>query len=176
MSSSDLTPTLVSKENDNHSDFYNLQTGAPDTTDRGEQIVRSKEVLMRITPAEVHLAKGAPVDFTVHIKALHDFDTAHPLVLRLLPVVGRGTARFATPDAEFVVGEPVVRTRDGIIEVTMKATDAAAKVIITTEYPADWWAGTTSVLVEVNDSVESHHLEGTVIVADRVPAAWKRNQ
>lgn len=169
-----MTSTLVLTENDNHSDFYDSPAGVSDTANRGEQIVRTNEVLMRITPAEVHLSKGAPVNFTVHIKALQDFDTAHPLVVRLMTVEGRGTARFAAPNAEFVAGEPVVRTRDGIIEVTMKATDVAAKVVVATEYPADWWAGFTSVLLEVRGHVQSHHLKGTVFVADRVPAAWKR--
>lgn len=176
MSSSDMNSTLVSTENDNHSDFYNLPEGVSGATCRGEHIVRSKEVLIRITPAEVHLPRGAPVNFTIHIKALQDFDASHPLMLRLLPVTGRGTANFAMPDATLVVGKPAVRARDGIIEVTMNATDVAAKVVIATEYPADWWAGFTSVQVVVGDSLQPHHLEGAVYVADRVPAAWKRYQ
>jgi len=122
----------------------------------------------------VRIIATAPVDFTVHIKALQDFDTKHPLVVRLLPVLGRGSARFARPDTTVVSGKPVVKADGERIVITMKKTDEAARVIVNTEYPADWWAGFTKVRVDVGETMPAHSVEASVIVADRVPTSWQR--
>ena len=176
MSKPNTNMTTRSIEDDNDPGFYAPLEWASDPGDslHGFDALQPTGFLVRITPAQVDLPKGAPVDFTVHIKALQDFDTEHPLVVRLLPVLGRGSARFARPDTTVVSGKPVVKADGERIVLTMKKTDEAARVIVNTEYPADWWAGFTKVRVDVGETMPAHSVEASVIVADRVPASWQR--
>ena len=145
-------------ENDDSREFY---TSGRDQVIR--DVVCTAGYLVRITPARVDLPKGAPVDFTIHVKALRDFDSANPLILRLTPTSGRGTVKFADPK----IGED--RT-----VITMKTTDPVARVIVKTSYPADWWAGFTNIRVEIQDNTSIRFVEASVVVADRVPSAWHR--
>jgi hypothetical protein len=145
-------------ENDDNREFY---TSGRDHVIR--DVVCTPDYLVRITPARVDLPKGAPVDFTIHVKALRDFDSASPLTLRLAPTLGRGTVQFADP-----------KTGDGRIVITMKTTDPVARIIVKTSYPADWWAGFTTIRVDIQDKTSVRYIEANVVVADRVPSAWHR--
>ena len=177
MSKSNTNMSIVSIQDDNDPGFYVPPEGAtdPSYSRYASDAVQVTDFFVRITPAQVDLPKGAPVDFTVHIKALQDFDITHPLVVRLLPILGRGSASFARPDTTVVFGKPAVKVDGERIVITMKKTDEAARVIVRTEYPADWWAGFTKVRVDVGETVPAHSVEASVIVADRVPAAWQRS-
>ena len=105
---------------------------------------------MRMTPGTVELDKGVPVDFTVHVKALRDFDDLTPIILELRPVVGRGSARFGLPVATSAPGEPDIRLDGERIVITMNRTDKAARVFVHTDYPADWWAGFSKFSIEAH--------------------------
>jgi len=136
---------------------------------------------MRMTPGTVNLTKGEPVDFIVHVKALRDFEGLNSLVLKLEPVLGRGTANFVQPEAMSVPGEPEIRLDGERIVITMKRTDKAARVTVHTDYPPDWWAGSTKVSVGAQTiqgapqpSVFAKTVEGNVVVTDRTPETWKR--
>ncbi len=114
------------------------------------------------------------MDFTIHIKAFRDFDAASPLILRLAPTLGRGTAICAQPDIGGAGQAKVTRDGDRIV-VTMKKTDQTARVIAKTAYPADWWAaGFTTVRVDIQESTSIRFVEASVVVAVRIPAAWLR--
>jgi hypothetical protein len=170
-----IANTTIDRD-DNNSGFYAMPEGACDPSyslNGPEDLQHSIGFFLRITPAQVTLLKGAPVDFTVHIKALQDFDVAHPLVVSLLPVLGRGSAAFARPDTAVVCGQPAVKVDGERVIITMKKTDEAARVVVHTEYPPDWWAGFSTVRVHVGETVPAS-VEATVIVADRVPASWQR--
>jgi len=174
MSQSIANTTIV--QDDNDSGFYAMPEGAcdPSYSLNGPEALQAPiGFFLRITPAQVTLPKGAPVDFTVHIKALQDFDAAHPLVVSLLPVLGRGSAAFARPDTTVVSGQPAVKADGERIVITMKKSDEAARVIVHTEYPPDWWAGFTTVRVHVGETGPAS-VEATVIVVDGVPASWQR--
>jgi hypothetical protein len=134
-------------------------------------VVRTPNYSVRITPALVDLLRGAPVDFTIHVKALRDFDAASPLVLRLARTLGRGTASFGEPESDVVGKAKVTKDGDQVV-VTMKSTDQAARVIVKTVYPADWWAGFTRVRVDILENTSARFVEASVVVADRSPAAW----
>ena len=173
MSSTLFNPLTPLEGNDNEAGFYSpLMEEAGSAGDEVDR-VRSGEVLMRITPGEVHLTRGAPATFTLHIKALRDFSAADPLVIRLLPVKGRGTACFPAMDTALTLAKPHVRTDDQKIVMTLNASENAVKILVSTTYPADWWAGFSKLSAEIGDSVQSHVIEATVFVTDRAPAAWK---
>jgi len=173
---SELIANTKTVQDDDNAGFYALIEGAfdPSYSLNGSEASQPNEVLLRITPAQVTLPKGASVDFTVHIKALRDFDDTHPLVVCLLPVLGRGSARFVRPATAVVSGKPTVKADGERIIITMKKTDGAARVIVRTEYPPDWWAGFTTVRVHVGETLPGYSVEATVIVTDRVPASWQR--
>lgn len=164
----------VPVEDDNDPGFYVAPAGTTAPISLG-YIGRPQDggFFIRITPAQVDLPKGAPVDFTVHIKALQDFGTSCPLVVGLLPVLGRGMAYFAIPDTSVVSGKPVIELDGEKVVITMKKNDEAARVIVHTEYPPDWWGGSTKVRVNAGNSTPAASVEATVIVSDRVPAAWR---
>jgi hypothetical protein len=135
MSKSNTNIMTRSIQDDNDPGFYAPLEAASDPGDslHGFDALQPAGFFVRITPAQVDLPKGAPVDFTVHIKA----------------------------DGERIV-------------ITMKKTDEAARVIVNTEYPADWWAGFTKVRVDVGETMPAHSVEASVIVADRVAVSWQR--
>ena len=155
-------------ENDDNWEFY---TSGRDPVIH--DVVCTPDYLMRITPARVDLPKGAPVDFTIHVKALRDFDSASPLVLRLAPTLGRGTVQFADPGIGDV-GQSIVHSNLDRIVITMKTTDPVSRVIVKSSYPADWWAGFTTIRVEIQEGTSSRFIEANVVVADRIPSAWHR--
>ncbi len=160
---------------DNDVAFYSCPAGTvePRTLGYCDPALQSPDFLIRITPGTVMLPKGTPIAFTIHVKALRNFNTANPLVLKLLPVQGRGSAAFASRIAIVQSGKPTIaRDKDRII-ISMKKSDCAARVVIDTDYPPDWWSGFTTIEVICGDS-QTSSVEGHVIVADRVPAAWTR--
>ena len=182
-----MSYTIGSTQNDSDIRFYIPPDGATDTKALGyaDQTGLAQDFLMRMTPGTVELDKGAPVDFTVHVKALRDFDDLNPIILELRPVVGRGSARLGLPVATSAPAEPDIRLDGERIVITMNRTDKAARVFVHTDYPADWWAGSSKVSIEahmqptvkVQPQPASFALcvEGNVIVKDRMPETWRRS-
>ena len=178
--------TIESSQNDCDTRFYIPPDGATDTKALGyaDQTGLALDFLLRMTPGTVELDKGVPVDFTVHVKALRDFDDLNPIILELRPVVGRGSARFGLPVATSAPSEPDIRLDGERIVIRMNRTDKAARVFVHTDYPADWWAGSSKVSIEAHmePTVKAQPqrawfvlgVEGNVIVKDRMPETWRR--
>ena len=176
-----MSYTIGSTQNDSDIRFYIPPVGATDTKALGyaDQTGLALDFMMRMTPGTVELDKGAPVDFTVHVKALRDFDDLNPIILELRPVVGRGSARLGLPLATSAPGEPEMRLDGERTVITMNRTDKAARIFVHTDYPADWWAGPSKVSIEahmqptakVQPQPASFTLcvEGNVLVKDRMP-------
>ena len=176
-----MSYTIASSQNDSDTRFYVPPDGATDTKAMGyaDQTGLALDFLLRLTPGTVELDKGAPVDFTVHVKALRDFGDLNPIILELRTVLGRGSARFGLPVATSAPAEPDIRLDGERIVITMNRTDKAARVFVHTDYPADWWAGLSKVSIEahVQATVKGQPqparfalwVEGNVIVKDRMP-------
>src|SRR3954470_1556645 len=131
-----MSKSTDTTQSDNDPGFYAPPQGTNDSRALGyADPVLAPRFLMRVTPGEVNLVKGAPVDFTIHIKALADFGKEQPLTLTLEPVIGRGSCNFAEPNHSVVEGNPTITLHDGRITITAKSTDNAAKVILHTDYP-----------------------------------------
>ena len=105
------TYAIAPNQNDCDTRFYIPSDSTADARSLGyaDQRGPNSDFLMRMTPGTVNLTKGEPVDFIVHVKALRDFEGLNSLVLKLEPVLGRGTANFVQPEAMSVPGEPEIR-------------------------------------------------------------------
>jgi len=175
--------TTVFELNDNEVGFYIPPAESKDARSSGyaDGISLTSNYLMRMTQGPVILKKGMHMDFTVHVKALRDFDGNNPLILRLLPVFGRGTASFAQPDTTPVQNDAVVRLDGEQIVIMMKSSDEAARVSIRLDYRPDWWGGFSKVSVQADEPSPVQgspqpfiglRVEAIVSVTDHVATAW----